>query len=91
MDATHLAFADRVFEQILCVESAFHFQTRAQFFAEAYRVLKPGGAVVLWDMLFRRLPRHWQRYIPRRTVSRLSKHTGRYSGRWASRRWRSSR
>jgi MPBQ/MSBQ methyltransferase len=68
MDATHLAFGAQVFEHLLCVESAFHFETRAQFLAEAYRVLTPGGAVVLSDILFRRVPGPWQRYIPQGNV-----------------------
>ena len=32
---------------VLCVESAFHFQTRELFLHEALRVLKPGGWLLL--------------------------------------------
>lgn len=53
MDATKLDFPDESFDAIMCVEAAFHFNTRSSFFKEALRVLKPGGSIVLTDMLFR--------------------------------------
>jgi SAM-dependent methyltransferase len=42
MDATQIDFPDCYFGAVICVEAAFHFDTRDKFLKEAHRVLKPG-------------------------------------------------
>jgi MPBQ/MSBQ methyltransferase len=51
-DATRLAIGSGTVDAVLAIESAEHFDTREDFFAEAHRVLRPGGVVALSDMLF---------------------------------------
>ena len=55
MNATKLDFPDNHFDSVICVEAAFHFDTRDKFLEEAHRVLRPGGSLVLSDILFRRI------------------------------------
>jgi len=50
-DACRLPFAEASFDRVLCIEAMFHFSSRADFFAEAARVLAPGGLLVGSDIL----------------------------------------
>jgi len=52
-DAVRLPFRAGAFDALLAVEAAFHFDRRVDFFAEAARVLSPGGTLVLSDFLVR--------------------------------------
>jgi len=51
MNATDMAFRDESFNDVLCVEAAMHFVTREKFLSQALGILKPGGRLVLSDIL----------------------------------------
>lgn len=49
-DAAHLPALAGSFDVVLCVEAAFHFESRESFLREAHRVLRPGGWLLMTDV-----------------------------------------
>jgi erythromycin 3''-O-methyltransferase len=56
-DATRLPLQDRSADGVISVEAAFHFPSRAAFFSEVRRVVRPGGVLAMSDVAVERLPR----------------------------------
>lgn len=56
-DAAQLPIADGAADGVMSVEAAFHFRSRAAFFQECYRILRPGGVLSISDIPALRWPR----------------------------------
>lgn len=52
-DAVDLPFRGQSVDRVLCIEAMPHFASRAAFFSEAARLLRPGGRLVVTDILVR--------------------------------------
>ena len=52
--ATNLPFQDKSYDNIVCLESAFHYNPRTDFFKESYRVLKEESEMVIADLTVRK-------------------------------------
>lgn len=50
-DACELPFDDGAFDVVTAVECIFHFPSRQRFFHQARRVLRPGGTLMVSDIL----------------------------------------
>ncbi|HSH33873.1 MAG TPA: methyltransferase domain-containing protein [Actinomycetota bacterium] len=66
-DATRMPLRSASFDGLISVEAAFHFPSRARFFSEAFRLLRPGGVLTMSDIPTRRMPRG-----PREIVAALT-------------------
>jgi len=68
MNATALGSGPNYFDNIICVEAAFHFVTSEKFLSEAHKVLKPGGLLVLSDIVPARSRKVPNRFAPTEQV-----------------------
>jgi len=84
--ATAVPEPDAAFDAVISLEAAFHFDTRAGFLREAWRLLRPGGRLGIIDMLplerngrvltggLRGAMERWSTQIPQANVYGITKY-----------------
>ena len=63
MPAEQMRFPDAMFNSVVSIEAALHFRGRAEFLREAQRVIKPGGEIVVADLIFREEPTSFRKVL----------------------------
>lgn len=63
-DAVRLPVRSASADVVLCVEAALHFPSRGAFFRETARVLRPGGRLLVTDLLVDPALPGWSRLVP---------------------------
>ncbi|ORY94867.1 S-adenosyl-L-methionine-dependent methyltransferase [Syncephalastrum racemosum] len=56
-------FQDQVFDHVTCIDAAYHFDTRLQFFQATHAKLAPGGTLGLFDLTFDTQGPWWCKWI----------------------------
>ena len=58
-DCEKLPFPDNSFDAVICCQSFHHYPNALDFFRSVYRVLRPGGRLILRDMTAKTAPVRW--------------------------------
>ena len=58
-DCEKLPFDDNSFDAVICCQSFHHYPNVQDFFDSVYRVLRPGGRLILRDMTMNSAPVRW--------------------------------
>lgn len=53
-DAINIPISDNSFKNMLCLESAFHYQSRCVFFKECFRILKKNSELIIADIVLKK-------------------------------------
>ena len=58
-DCENLPFAENAFDAVICCQSFHHYPNVQDFFNSVYRVLRPGGRLILRDMTSNQAAMRW--------------------------------